>query len=225
MPSTIKTEQHPIYGWRCLVRIRVYGRVSQSGKWLVSSVGTTWPESYKRSAGQDIWGWMRQVRASGPQRCNRGHSLTPSIMQLGPLQFLKTRNPGSSISISPLFLLVTAGPRNWLKMVWRKLPKFDFCRVEAKVYQTPSSPLSLIYSPRTSSPSSTPLRLPTLLTKRPLTSPSRMRWILNFRRPCIWTSNETSRVTGAHLMAISHFQKGLCSKDTNISAQVPALHS
>lgn len=92
--------------------------------------------------------------------------------------------------------------------------------MDANVYQTPSSPLSLICSHRTSSLSSILLRLPTLLTKRPLMSPSRTRWMLNSRRPCTWTSNETSRMTSARLMAISHCQRGPCSKDTNISAQV-----
>lgn len=99
------------------------------------------------------------------------------------------------------------------------------CCVEANLYQMLSSPLFLIYSHPTSLLSSTLLRLPTLLIHQPPLNPSRMRWILNSKRPCTWISNEPFRMTSVHLMAISHYQMGLCSNDTNISAQVLSLHS
>lgn len=97
------------------------------------------------------------------------------------------------------------------------------CNVEANVNQTPSSPLSLTYSHQISSLSSTLLRLPTLLINQPPLSPSRMRWMLNSKRLCTWTSNETFRMKSVHLMAILHSQMVLCSNDTNILAQVLPL--
>ena len=98
------------------------------------------------------------------------------------------------------------------------------CFVEANLYQTLSSPLFLIYSPQISLLWSTLLRLPTLLNHQPPLSPRRMRWMLSSKRPCTWTSNEPFRMANVHLMAISHYQMGLCSNDTNISAQVLSLH-
>lgn len=98
------------------------------------------------------------------------------------------------------------------------------CIVEAKIYQMPSSPPSLISFHQTSLLSCTLLHLPMLLINQPLLSRSPTRWMLNSKCPCIWTSNETFRIISVHLMATLLYQMDLCSNDINISAQVVPLH-
>lgn len=101
----------------------------------------------------------------------------------------------------------------------------SLCSVETNIDQMPSSPLSLIYSHQTSLQWFTLLHLPTLLNNQPLPNRSPTRWMLNSKYPCIWTLNETFRITSVHLTATLLYQMDLCLNDINISAQVITLHA